>query len=332
MAEPRPTTGSLAAVLYDVEGDRIWHQRYILGAMESLEIEGAWDVAVATPDNDVYLELLTNKNPDILAVRWQSVPGDPPVGVPRAQWYRFRHLPVGAVLQRFSDRAERLLAAEARRRGVAALRAVVPRGEGGPGAGGAEHREGEVLGAGGAGARGEPRESDSEAGDPGLPARVLPWVPEGARPRGPGRGPDVEEWKAVRDEWGVLKGTIVQINAGDFINDIRTKGIHTLANGSEIFIAREIVPDGAGGGTTPVPAVPDGSDARVLPVAFDTTGGRHRAWRDVCMHADQPGEFQRLDAARATHRAVVCTVLQPPWRRSGGAPQVVDQQCEAERH
>ena len=72
----------------------------------------------------------------------------------------------------------------------------------------------------------------------------------------------------MRDEWGVLKGTIVQVNAGDLINDIRTKGIHTLAKGNEISITREIVP---GGDVTPVPAVPDGSDARVLPVAFDTT-------------------------------------------------------------
>ena len=40
------------------------------------------------------------------------------------------------------------------------------------------------------------------------------------------------------------------------------------------------------------------------------------------VHADQPGELQRLDAARATHCAVVRAVLQPPWRRSGGAPPV----------
>ena len=78
-----------AFVLYnDAAPPRLWHQRRVLGVVESSET----NVLICTPDDDVYSEMLLDldSQQDVTAVRFSDRRWPPPSGVPRAECYRFR--------------------------------------------------------------------------------------------------------------------------------------------------------------------------------------------------------------------------------------------------
>jgi hypothetical protein len=79
-----------AFVLYSIPGSVIWHQRLrvrtLAGSLGTRDL-------IATPDGQVYEESLHGASADIAAVRFAVQRWPPPVGVPRAQTYRFRTEP-----------------------------------------------------------------------------------------------------------------------------------------------------------------------------------------------------------------------------------------------
>ena len=76
-------------MLYAERGAPIWHQRYVMGMVESCP--GA--VISATPDHDVYVELMDGSSDDVMAVRWSHDRRPSPPGLQGAQVYRFARDP-----------------------------------------------------------------------------------------------------------------------------------------------------------------------------------------------------------------------------------------------
>lgn len=95
-----------AYVLYAAEEEvPTWHQRLCLGRLGSWATS-AGEVAIATPDGDVYIEDYSGTCPDIAAVRFSATRWPPPPGVPTARAYRFRSEPTTAQRARFLAQGE----------------------------------------------------------------------------------------------------------------------------------------------------------------------------------------------------------------------------------
>ena len=70
-------------------GQELWHQRWVAGRVAL----SASEFAIATPDDDVYVEQYGGQDDDIEAVRWSAQWNQPPRGVPANLVYRFRNEP-----------------------------------------------------------------------------------------------------------------------------------------------------------------------------------------------------------------------------------------------
>ena len=104
-----------AFVLYAVEeaGTPLWHQRLRLGRLACSETE----VAIVTPDGDIYFEEHGAASTDIAAIREGVEWWPPPVGVPRSRTYRFPTKPTEVEILRWRVEAENVAKAEHRARG-----------------------------------------------------------------------------------------------------------------------------------------------------------------------------------------------------------------------
>ncbi|CAK0878632.1 unnamed protein product, partial [Prorocentrum cordatum] len=104
----------VAWVKYGVRGAPLWHQRLILARLRCFQGE----CVVLTPDGDVYIEdLQPYRNPDIVAVAWETVPGRAPIEIGDENTYNFGAFPQGRQWERLLDEADGVANAEERRRG-----------------------------------------------------------------------------------------------------------------------------------------------------------------------------------------------------------------------
>lgn len=128
-----------ACVLCAVEEEvPTWHQQLCLGDLGSWAMNPG-EVAIATPDGEVYFEDYSGSSADIAAVRFSEVRWPPPPpGDPRGRAYPFRAEPSGAQRARYLAQAEaevaHMFAARCGGRPLPAGGALCPMSEGVPGA------------------------------------------------------------------------------------------------------------------------------------------------------------------------------------------------------
>ncbi|CAK0790753.1 unnamed protein product, partial [Prorocentrum cordatum] len=88
-------------------GDQGWQQRRVLGHLQPPGANPVNDflIVCATPDADVYFELVDGTSPDYQAVRFSPDRRTIPPGIARGQTYRFRREPTAAELAAFMGQA-----------------------------------------------------------------------------------------------------------------------------------------------------------------------------------------------------------------------------------
>ena len=85
-------------MLYAEPGEPVWHQRFVMGMVESCP--GA--VISVTLDHDVYVEMMDGSSDDVMAVRWSHDRRPNPPGLQGARVYRFgRDPPANRVAEYF---------------------------------------------------------------------------------------------------------------------------------------------------------------------------------------------------------------------------------------
>eukprot|EP00973_Karenia_brevis_P077359 10746733-Karenia_brevis.AAC.1 len=87
--------GKVVYIRYD--GYPVWHARLLLARVAS----SVNKFIILTPDLDIYYEDFSASNRDIESLRLCSANDVIPLGVDRAETYRFRELPAGAELTQF---------------------------------------------------------------------------------------------------------------------------------------------------------------------------------------------------------------------------------------
>ena len=90
-------------MLYAEPGEPIWHQRFVMGMVESCP--GA--VISATPDHDVYVEMMDGSSDDVMAVRWSHDRRPNPPGLQNARVYRFGRDPAANRIAEYLPLAHR---------------------------------------------------------------------------------------------------------------------------------------------------------------------------------------------------------------------------------
>jgi len=71
------------------EGEDFWHQRWVIGRVESSDTE----YVTYSPDGEITIEELAAGGAGVAAIRWTKKFGRPPPGVPRATCYHFDEEP-----------------------------------------------------------------------------------------------------------------------------------------------------------------------------------------------------------------------------------------------
>ena len=245
-----------AFVLYALEDGSppLWHQRLRLGRLGCSVTE----IAVVTPDGDVYFEDQDGESVDIAAVRRSPTRWPPPIGVPRGATYRFATDPTPAEIVRWQAEAEVMAKTEHRDRGARLV-------------GGVGLLPLERLDGGG------------RPGDGGAAEVVLP---QGGKTPLAGEI-NVDEWFVCEDvevpSWSNKCVGVVAPSAVLVVSSAG-RGVWRLPDGREFFAALASAGVKRGGGEI--------LDARVLPVVRGR-GGRWRDWMQAAesMQEEDVKEF-----------------------------------------
>ena len=254
----------MAWLRYNVPGRPLWHQRLILGSERSLnELK-----VIVTPDGDVYFEDM-RVSADIRQIVYETLPGVLPAEVRGADLYRFDALPAGRQLARLVARADEMIVAELALLPAAAAEGRPPRQPRLPVRGGVAEEE----------PAGRGRRPDAPR-----PLRTPPGTPPRSPPREDRRAAK-GDWVAAEDCGQYKVGDTVKLRGAELIDRRGEKGLYTTSAGETVFVMR--LQAGETVEKFRASRLKDGgSDARVLAVAYNATGTRHRLWRDLVTKLD----------------------------------------------